>query len=175
MRVTQNSSTYTEEKVRAFLKAATSGADTTEAPAAASEPPVPSIEVATETRVGLPFAPWLFSRQNLPLKALAVAAILLVLASGGLVRLERGRLEARDRAWAELSGGSVDRPAAALTAAAAFLSHPPLRGIDNRETPVRIAYGRALVRATLDKSVDDAILAAHYKRFGALGGHVAQE
>jgi tetratricopeptide (TPR) repeat protein len=165
-----------EEKVRAFLVSATGGGKTAEAPAVASEPSVKSIEVATKRRFGLPFAPWLLSTQNLPVKALAAAAILLVLIGGGLNLLERGRLNARDMAWAVLaSSNEADRPANSLAAAATFLDHLPLRGRDEREAAVRHAYEAALLRAALSSEVPDADLVSYHRQFEAAGGRGLRE
>jgi hypothetical protein len=88
-----------------------------------------------------PFSFWLFSREELRLKIQVAVALLLVLSTATVYSIDAYRATARDRLYDQLSA-AVDsgKTAAALDAAAAYLSRSaPLRG-DRREAYVRRIY-----------------------------------
>jgi len=94
-----------------------------------------------------PFGYWFFSRQNLNAKMRAVAAILLLLVSGGLWGIETWARSRRDSAYLNIiEATDKHQYAEVLNGAEAFLSHLPLIGEDERRRRVVDYYNEALLR-----------------------------
>jgi hypothetical protein len=94
-----------------------------------------------------PLLPWLFSRQDIRLKAQATIASLLVLTTGGLLIRESIVRTTRNTTYQQiLSAHQQQEYLAVLEGAEAFLSHAPLSGKDDRSQQVKQLYSEALVR-----------------------------
>lgn len=94
-----------------------------------------------------PLLPWLFSRQDIRLKAQATIASLLVLTTGGLLIRDSVVRTTRNTAYQQiLSAHQQQEYLAVVKGAEAFLSRAPLSGKDDRNQQVKQLYSEALVR-----------------------------
>ncbi len=128
--------------------------------------------MAKATRGGEPFGYWLFSRQNLRIKAQAAIAVLLLLLAGGLIVRNAYARRVRDTAFDQVVAANARHEhLRVIEGAEQFLAHPALGGKDGREARVLSLYNEALVRWVAQqpgKLSEDAL--AHVSRYRQLVG-----
>ena len=119
---------------------------------------------------GEPFEFWLLSRRDIGIKALAVAAVVL-LTVGAVMAARRARNDrGRDDAFGRVVQSQRDRDyLGIIRGSETFLDHSPLRGRDPREGRVRELYDEAMVRWFIGRgSADDPEVREHIERFRRL-------
>jgi hypothetical protein len=131
----------------------------------ASETPVPPLEPPPLTHIASkrkrsaePFIPWLFSRQDLRIKAQAAAASVLMLTAGWLTLHDASVRSARDAAYQQILAAEQQQDyLSVVKGAEAFFAHTPLSGKDGRNQQVMQLYSKALVRwvAQQEDQLDD--------------------
>lgn len=140
-------------------------------------PPLLMIAPSPRQQNAEPFGYWLLSGSNLKLKALAATALVVLLLAGVLSVRATWYQRSRENAWRQLIQAKEGHNVAAVLAAAEkFLSHPPLSGLDGRETKVLRYYQEALVQLALEPDSATAnTLQTHFARYRQLAPPTHQE
>lgn len=143
----------------------------------ASEIPVPPLEPPPLTQVATkrkrstePFIPWLFSSQDIRIKAQAVVASVLMLTAGWLTLHDASVRSARDAAYEKILAAEQQQDyLSVVKGAEAFFANSPLSGKDGRNQQVMQLYSKALVRwvAQQEDQLDDKAQ-EHLERYQAV-------
>jgi hypothetical protein len=112
------------------------------------EPSPLAVRSRERRRGGEPFLEWLFSRQNLWIKAQAAVAVVLLLVAGVLTIRDAYNRQVRDSAWSGLQEASRDQDDLGIIRASEefFSTSPPPGGDALRQDQARSLYSTALVR-----------------------------
>ena len=141
------------------------------------EPPPLTHIVTKRKRSTEPLIPWLFSRQDIQIKAQVAVASVLMLTAGWLTFHDASVRSARDAAYQQILAAEQRQDyLKVLKGAEAFFANTPLSGKDGRNQQVMQLYSKALVRWVAQQEGQlDGEAQKHLDRYRAVMSNSTQE